>query len=695
MNRRNFIHNMAHLAAMPAFIPGMDLFAQNELMSNTVAEGKILVILRLDGGNDGLNMVIPLDQYANLQQVRPTVMLPENKILPIKGTSTGLHPAMAGLNNLIDEKRLAIIQSVGYAKPNYSHFRSSDIWMSGSDADLNVPSGWMARYLESQHPSYPKGYPNANFPHPLSIEISWQSTLLFQGQNSFTSLIYNNPDNFYRLMNPFVNTYPETLQGSRLAYLQLIGRQSQEYGSVVQAAYRAGTTPFAFEENDLGNQFKIIQKLISGGLNTRVYMLRIGGFDTHNQQVDSADHTKGQHAVLLKQINDAIVTFMKNLDAQNQGDRVVGVTLSEFGRTVHSNGSGGTDHGTVAPMLVFGNAVKGGVIGNNPVIPKNYKMNEDLPVQYDYRQAYSSLLNQWMGSPATKTNQILYREFEKIQLIKDTFADSDSDGVPDIFDQCANTPLGTLVDINGCPVFTMPADNYAIQVTATTCPGTTNGALQMAFKDTKYTYLVDIKGPSGYAKSLKSTSGAKQSLENLVIGNYRISITIEGQKDYLQLFDVQVKQPDPLVVQSSLSPDNQTLRLELQGSDAYFIRVNEQTFEVKDGTWSTDLIKGKNQIRVWTSQGCQGEFSREIFRSEQIQCFPNPCLGPLSVFVAGQDAEVEIAIFDLQGKMHARAMHPIDSMRMVSLDLSSFVTGTYLLEVTGRTVQQQVKLMKL
>jgi len=331
---------MAHLAAMPAFIPGMEAFAQSELMTNTVAEGKILVIIRFDGGNDGLNMVIPIDQYASLQQVRPGVVLPENKIIPIKGTSTGIHPAMAGLNNLIDEKRLAIIQSVGYAKPNYSHFRSSDIWMSGSDADINVPSGWMARYLETQHPNYPKAYPNANFPHPLSIEISWQSTLLFQGQNTFTSLIYNNPDNFYKLMNPFVNTYPETLQGSRLAYLQLIGRQSQEYGSVVQAAYRAGTTPFAFEDNELGNQFKIIQKLISGGLNTRVYMLRIGGFDTHNQQVDSADHTKGQHALLLKQINDGIVTFMKNLDAQNQGDRVVGVTLSEFGRTIHSNGSG-------------------------------------------------------------------------------------------------------------------------------------------------------------------------------------------------------------------------------------------------------------------------------------------------------------------------------------------------------------------
>jgi uncharacterized protein (DUF1501 family) len=686
---------MAHLAAMPTLIPGMDLFAQNELMTNTVAEGKILVIIRLDGGNDGLNTVVPLDQYANLKQIRPSVMLPENKILPIKGTAAGLHPAMGGLNNLIEEKRLAIIQSVGYAKPNYSHFRSSDIWMSGSDADQNVSSGWMARYLESQHPNYPKAYPNANFPHPLSIEISWQSTLLFQGQNAFTSLIYNNPDNFYRLMNPFVNTYPETLQGSRLAYLQLIGRQSQEYGAVVQSAFRAGNTPFAFEDNELGNQFKIIHKLISGGLNTRVYMLRLGGFDTHGQQVDTADTTRGQHALLLKQINDGIVTFMKNLDAQNMGDRVVGVTLSEFGRTVHSNGSTGTDHGTVAPMFVFGNAVKGGVIGSNPVIPKVYKMNEDLPVQFDYRQAYSSLLNQWMGSPVNQTNQLLYRSFEKIELIKDTFTDADSDGVPDSFDLCANTPLGTLVDLTGCPMFSLPIDNYKIEITATTCPGMTNGALQLTFKDTKYTYLVDVKGPAAYAKSLKAVAGAKQLVDKLAIGTYRLSITIEGQKEYVQLFDIQVSQPDALVVQSSLSPDNQQLQLSLQGAEAYFIQVNDQKFEVKAGEWSADLLMGKNSIRVWTSQGCQGEFSREIFRSEQIQCFPNPCMGPLTVYVAGVDREVEISLHDLQGRQVSRAIYAVDSARMVSMHVAECVPGTYVLEVLGETVQQQVKLLKL
>jgi hypothetical protein len=219
--------------------------------------------------------------------------------------------------------------------------------------------------------------------------------------------------------------------------------------------------------------------------------------------------------------------------------------------------------------------------------------------------------------------------------------------------------------------------------------------MQLMFKDLKHTYLIDIKGPSSYTKSLKAVAGAKQVLDNLAIGKYTISITIEGQKEYVQLFDVQVKQPDVLAVQAILSPDNQTLKLDLQGSDAYFIKVNAQTFEVKAGTWSTDLATGKNEVRVWTSQGCQGEFSREIFRSEEIRCFPNPTMGPVTVYVAGQDAEVAINIYDLQGKMYNQAKHIVDSMRMVSLDLSSYTSGTYLMEVSGRTVQQQVKLIKL
>ena len=427
MNRRKFLHNMAHLAAIPSFLPGLGQLEMSNLLSNTVEAGKILVIVRLNGGNDGLNTLIPLEQYGQLKTIRSGVILPENKYLPITGSSLGFHPSMAGMNTLLSEKRLAIVQSVGYSKPNFSHFRSTDIWMSGTDTDQYESSGWMARQLEKQHPLYPNTYPNAQFPHPLSIELGGESSLLFQGQNSFTSLIYSNPDQFYSLLNPFVNTYPTTIQGSRLAYLQLIGKQSQVYGSVVQSAYRSGSTPFTFPESDLGNQFKIIQKLISGGLQTRVYMVQLTGFDTHAKQVDTQDPTKGQHAYLLKQVNDAIVTFMKNLDAQNLGDRVVGVTLSEFGRTVHSNGSSGTDHGTVAPMFVFGNSVKGGIIGANPKIPLDYKTSDELTANYDFRQVYGSLLNQWMGNDPKLTNEILFKEFPKVPLIK-LFNDADGDG---------------------------------------------------------------------------------------------------------------------------------------------------------------------------------------------------------------------------------------------------------------------------
>jgi hypothetical protein len=346
-------------------------------------------------------------------------------------------------------------------------------------------------------------------------------------------------------------------------------------------------------------------------------------------------------------------------------------------------------------MFVFGNAVLGGMIGTNPVIPKEYKMNDDLPVQFDYRQIYSSILNQWMGSPTSNNNQILYREFEKIQLIKDTFADSDSDGVPDLYDQCANTPLGTLVDINGCPVFSVPTNNYTIQATATSCPGTKNGALQIAFKDTKFTYFVDIKGPAGFAKSLKSVAGTKQSLDNLEIGNYNLSISIEGQKEYVQLFDIQIKQPAPLIVQASTSPDQQTMSLALQGAESYFIQVNSKTVEVKESSWSIDLEKGNNKIRVWTSQDCQGVFNREIFRSEQIQCFPNPCMGPVNVYVAGKDSRVEITLYDFQGRQLSHDNYTLDINRMAALDLSHLPAGSYLLEAKGQTVQQQIKLMKL
>jgi uncharacterized protein (DUF1501 family) len=684
---------MAHLAAIPSFLPGLGQLELSDLLSSTAEAGKILVIVRLNGGNDGLNTLIPLEQYAQLKTIRPSVILPENKYLPVEGTSLGFHPSMAGMNTLLSEKRLAVVQSVGYTKPNFSHFRSTDIWMSGTDTDQYVSSGWMARYLENQHPNYPNAYPNPQYPHPLSIELGGESSLLFQGQNAFTSLVYSNPDQFYNLMNPFVNSYPATIQGSRLAYLQLIGKQSQVYGSVVQSAYRSATTPFAFAENDLGNQFKIVQKLISGGLQTRVYMVQLTGFDTHSKQVDLQDSTKGQHAYLLKQVNDAIVTFMKNLDAQNLGDRVVGVTLSEFGRTVHSNGSTGTDHGTVAPMFVFGNSVKGGVIGANPQIPLDYKTSDELAANFDFRQVYGSLLNQWMGNDPTATNQVLFKEFPKVPLIK-LFNDSDRDGVPDSLDLCPATPIGAVVDINGCEVFSVPVNNYALQMLATTCLGMSNGAMKIDFTDKKYNYVLDVKGPSNFAQTLKSSAGASQLLEKLAIGNYQLSISIEGQKTYLQRFDFQITEPASLIVQSIVRAENSTVELTLSGAKQYYIQLNQKIYEVSSDTWTAELSKGANLIKVWTDQTCQGNFYKEIFQSEQIRCFPNPCENDLNIYVSGQDREIQIALFHLNGSKVVSVLTQPDENREVKLDLSGLSAGIYLVQVNGNTVNQQAKIVK-
>ena len=425
MKRRNFVKNIsAGAITIPGAIGGFRLGFNKKTswlktLSNYMVEtDHVLVMVRLDGGNDGLNTVIPLDQYDTLANIRETVVLPQNSILKLDGIDTvGLHPSMTGMQNLYNEGTLSIIQSVGYPNPNHSHFRSTDIWMTGADSDEVLTTGWMGRYMNYEYPNFPIGYPNEDVPDPLSIEFGGLLSLTFQGPTTGMGMAISSPDDFYNLVRGLQTPSPNTPAGEQLDYVRLIARQTNEYGVVVSKAYDKGTNAATYPNEDLAEQLKIVARLISGGLKTRVFMVSIGGFDTHSDQVDPDDHTEGGHAELLGNVSEAISAFMQDIESQGFAQKVTGMTFSEFGRRIISNFSDGTDHGAAAPMFLFGTQIQPGVIGDNPVLPPNANEDDNLPMQYDFRSIYSSLLKDWFCVPESDLQSIMLHDLQTLPLV--------------------------------------------------------------------------------------------------------------------------------------------------------------------------------------------------------------------------------------------------------------------------------------
>jgi uncharacterized protein (DUF1501 family) len=427
MKRRTFLHKASHAIAVPGLlgslgfsIPGSNSLAS--LLQYAAEHDRVLVIIYLEGGNDGLNTVIPLDQLAPMSRVRRHVYMPEQKLLPLNNTELALHPSLTGFRSLFNEGRLGIIQSVGYPQQNFSHFRSTDIWMSGSNSQELVTSGWTGRYLDQQFPGYPEAYPNDDFTDPLAVEIGYGASMVFQGPAAAMGMVVSNPDSFYDLVDNVEEPAPETLAGDKLRYIRLIAKQSELYGEVVKNAAAKVTKQVNYPNNNrLAEQLKIVARMIAGGLQTPLYLVRLGGFDTHSNQVDESDHTRGNHANLLSNLDEAVSSFMRDLEYLGADDRVVGMTFSEFGRRIVSNASSGTDHGAAAPMFVFGNEVIGGVLGSNPVIPGDATYEDNLEMQFDFRQIYASLLEQWLGASEPNRNEVMMRPFETVPIIGESY----------------------------------------------------------------------------------------------------------------------------------------------------------------------------------------------------------------------------------------------------------------------------------
>ncbi len=267
---------------------------------------------------------------------------------------------------------------------------------------------------------YPDGYPNSNQPHPPAIKIGDTGTFLFQGKAMDMSIVVNPAVEFGSSGTEASQKESNNFGMDEVNIIREMLLQSDKYAGVVKKALE---TPFASSklypkegENPLADQMKVVAKLINAGMDTSVYLVDLKGFDTHVEQVSTSDTTKGVHADLLKKISQAVTCFWEDVVHMGRENDVAGMTFSEFGRRIVSTSGYGTDHGSSQPVLIFGSNIENQLIGTNPNIPDKVTDDDNLPLQYDFKAVYNSILKQWFKSPEEIINQVLPGNFDKLQI---------------------------------------------------------------------------------------------------------------------------------------------------------------------------------------------------------------------------------------------------------------------------------------
>ncbi len=426
MHRRKFIARTLQAGALLPLL-NSGLFARplagGFLPRMSGAEDRVLVLINLNGGNDGLNTVVPVND-SRYHQARPNIGMSVAETLPITD-GLALHPQLAQVKSLFDQGDCAIVSSVGYPDQNRSHFRSTDIWHTASDADEIVTTGWLGRYLERVHPEYPGTLPAS----PFAIQIASSATLALQGASGGMGIAIDNPDRFYQLAKGLSvppDPIPNTLAGPELEFVRTVIEQSNQYSSNIQSAMVDGTTNATYGSDTLASQLKVVARLINGGLTTGIYVVTLTGFDTHYGQLTT-------HAQRMLWVSGAVKSFMDDVTVAGNGDRVAVMTYSEFGRRLNENGSVGTDHGAAAPLFVFGSQVLGGsVIGGAPSLT-DLDERGDIKYLHDFRQVYASVLRDWLGFSSVDTASILGGSFDRLPIFPEATVD-----VPDESDARRN-----------------------------------------------------------------------------------------------------------------------------------------------------------------------------------------------------------------------------------------------------------------
>lgn len=361
---------------------------------------KVVVILQLSGGNDGLNTVIPVrnDLYY---KARPKLGIVKDKALSLTD-EVGLHPALTAFKECYDDGSLAVLNSVGYPNPDRSHFRSMDIWHTASQSSEYWSNGWVGRYLDAQCKGCDKP--------TQAIEIDDVLSLALKGED-IKGIAVKDPRRLYGTANEkffkdVMKNHKDEAGEQPVDYLYKTMAETLSSADYIFQQSRLHPTNAEYPKTDLGNSLKTIASLIFSEINTKVYYVSLGSFDTHIGQ-------EGQQQRLFTEMNGAVQAFVKDLKANNRFNDVLFFTFSEFGRRVQQNASGGTDHGTANNMFLISGALKQkGII--NP-LPDLANLDEgDLKYNVDFKNVYATVLNKWLKAD---DKAILQKQYEYLGFI--------------------------------------------------------------------------------------------------------------------------------------------------------------------------------------------------------------------------------------------------------------------------------------
>lgn len=358
----------------------------------------ILILIRLSGGNDGLSTVIPIEQYDAYANARPNIYIPESKILRLTD-EFGVPTYMNSLEPMWGEGQFKAVHGVGYEGQSLSHFTGTDIfsntYLQTTEFD-RLNTGWMGRHFENVYPDYLMNPPEA----PAAIQIGNFGSLVFQGEETNYAFVASNIDQLEEIAETGLQynldpaLFDDCMYGDQLEFLRGVANITYEYSGKIHEAYERGEALqcVEYQDNNFARQLSLLAKLIKGNLGTKVYMITIGGFDTHGNQPLA-------HERLMSNLSIAINNFYEDLACTQQDEKVLSMTFSEFGRRIFENGSNGTDHGKAAPTLFFGSGLNGSAfVGDHPTL-EDPDGRGNLEYTMDFRDLYATVMAEWLCVP--------------------------------------------------------------------------------------------------------------------------------------------------------------------------------------------------------------------------------------------------------------------------------------------------------